>query len=223
MKKLILISIVLLIAISSFAGSIKPIGQLEGDMYMLLNNMRNSVMNYSLNKATVSTSATTSENISVVNSIPIVYGTANPTSNVSTTTNFVINGEFYELRASFDYKLHTPDITVPTQSYYATGNLSAHPTLNYLFSVDSSGVITVDVGTSAVLPRLRDAFAPLAYVTIGLPATTNFTYGQWRAGNSDFNQQTDGATTNIKFTSLQRVNSGYSKVSLENLFRPITN
>lgn len=186
-KTIALLLLLCLASVASFAGDIKGNGIMQSDLYLFLRNTQKAVMNQVVSASAIAQAASP-------NSKNVSFG----------AFQYTVDGIWYARAASTNYTLAAPDATLPTQSYSA-GAI----TRNYLFSLNSSGTVTVDVGTATALPAVPDNFTPFGKVVIALSSG-----GAFRVGQTNF----DATSVNATFTSIRVPNSGTNKVKLTSLY-----
>jgi len=164
------------------AGDITSTGQSWADVYKLLKNLVTNVQNQSHSYGNISYNSTTPSGIDINNAI-----------------DYSIAGIMYQ-KAATDY-------TAPTA---ATVQAVSTECL-YLFSLNSSGTLTVTKGTAtattggAILPDLPASSAPIGYVKINTSAAGTFTMGTTTFG---------GVGVTATFYNLGTMPSGNSKLGL---------
>jgi len=152
MKKLIIMSVVVAIALASFAGNISSTGLAQGDLTDLLQGLSFYALNHIDGKAYLLTS-----------------GGASPTTNATIT--YTVNGVYATMNAGTACTFKS-DLPVQAAGTYK----------KYMIQGNASGVATVSAGIAAssaalaVLPYPKSGFCPIAYVQI-VRTSLSFTPG----------------------------------------------
>ncbi len=165
MKKFLVLMCVLslFLAAPAYSASISETGMSQGDLVKLLKSLKNGVLYGALGSAGMTTGFHTTQGATAIQTAPLYYK---------------INGVFYSKAATTNMYLTV--LAAQTANTYCY----------YLFSVDSSGVVTVTKGregastTASSYPDVPSGKAAFAGLLVKTSAASAFTMGTSSFNNS---------------------------------------
>lgn len=165
MKKWLIVGLLALsVVMIASAGTLKPLGQLEGDIFVAFRNMQKAQLDATYNDPIVSTISASIASL-----------------NLETTVSYTLDGVYKELGPSAGYTINQPDSSLPTQT--------AGTARKYLVSIGDEGFSTVDVGVGTAYPKVPDGFAPLVGLRITVDAGGVYRIGKTLWGATSVNTE----------------------------------